>query len=142
MPTPEMWPQIKKGDFWLIDGQHSVEASKRIQNMPDWEDPNNQKEKLQWWKALVVWSDNDNMLSDISRFFNMGNKIRAYQASWIKNIMASRTVWETYGKPPRERENAKEKNPKWEVSMVWADRPKPIHYIYIINHSLMNPVLV
>ena len=53
MPTPEMWPQIKKGDFWLIDGQHSVEASKRIQNMPDWEDPNKQKEKLNggrlWW---------------------------------------------------------------------------------------------
>jgi hypothetical protein len=118
MPTPEMWPTIEKGDFWLIDGQHSVEASKKIQRMTDWEDPNGQREKLKVWKALVVWSDNETRLSDISRYFNMGNKKRAYQASWIRNIMASREVWEFYGRPPRERENAKDKNPKWEVSIV------------------------
>ncbi len=124
MPTPDMWPTIQKGDFWLIDGQHSVEAAKKIQTLPNWTDPNNQKEKLKTWKALVVWSDEPMRLSDISRFFNMGNKKKAYQASWIRNIMASRKVWEFYGKPPKERENAKEKNPKWEVSMVWAGRPK------------------
>ena len=123
-PTPEMWPTIEKGDFWLIDGQHSVEASKKIQTRTDWADPNNQKEKLKVWKAMVVWSDDDTKLSDISRYFNMGNKKKAYQCSWIRNIMASRAVWEFYGRPPRERDNAKDKNPKWEVSMVWVDRPK------------------
>ena len=120
MPTPEMWPTIQKGDFWLIDGQHSVEASKKIQLMNEWDDPNHQKEKLKVWKALVVWSDDETRLSDISRYFNMGNKKRAYQASWIRNIMASRAVWEFYGRPPKERENAKDKNPKWEVSIVAA----------------------
>lgn len=137
MPTPDMWPAISKGDFWLIDGQHSVEAAKKIQLMDEWTDPNNQKEKLKVWKALVVWSDNETILSDISRYFNMGNKKQPYQASWIRNIMASRSVWEFYGRPPKERENAKDKNPKWEVSMcvlllvqplsklnVWVDRPK------------------
>ena len=74
MPTADMWPAISKGDFWLIDGQHSVKASKKIQLMTEWDDPNNQKEKLKVWKALVVWSDNETVLSDISRFFNMGNK--------------------------------------------------------------------
>ena len=123
MPTPEMWPAICKGDFWLIDGQHSVEASKKIQLMTEWDDPHNQKEKLKVWKALVVWSDNETVLTDISRFFNMGNKKRAYQASWIRNIMASREVWEFYGRPPRERENAKDKNPKWEVSMFGSIDP-------------------
>ena len=125
MPTPDMWENIKKGDFWLIDGQHSVAAAKKIQTMVDWMDPTNQKERLKTWKALVVWSDDDTKLNDISRFFNMGNKTKAYQASWIRNIMASRDVWVHYGRPPRERENAKDKNPKWEVSMVWVDRPKP-----------------
>ena len=123
MPTPEMWPAICKGDFWLIDGQHSVEASKKIQLMTEWDDPHNQKEKLKVWKALVVWSDNETVLTDISRFFNMGNKKRAYQAYWIRNIMASREVWEFYGRPPRERENAKDKNPKWEVSMFGSIDP-------------------
>lgn len=118
MPTPDMWPEIQKGDFWLIDGQHSVEASKKIQNLPNWSDPKNQKEKLKKWKALVVWSDNETMLSDISRYFNKGNKKRAYQASWIRNIMASRSVWEFYEKPPKERDNAKDKNPKWEVNCL------------------------
>jgi hypothetical protein len=106
-----------------------VEASKKIQLMTEWDDPNKQKEKLKVWKALVVWSDNETILSDISRFFNMGNKKRAYQASWIRNIMASREVWEFYGRPPKERENAKDKNPKWEVSMVWVDRPKLLHCV-------------
>lgn len=118
MPTADMWPTISKGDFWLIDGQHSVEASKKIQLMTEWDDPNNEKEKLKIWKALVVWSDNETILSDISRYFNMGNKRRAYQASWTQNIIASRAVWEFYGRPPKERENAKDKNPKWEVSII------------------------
>ena len=29
MPTTDMWPAISKGDVWLIDGQHSVEALKK-----------------------------------------------------------------------------------------------------------------
>ena len=40
MPTEDMWPNLQKGDFWLIDGQHSVEAAKKIQNMDSWDDPN------------------------------------------------------------------------------------------------------
>ena len=74
MPTPDMWLEISKKDFWLIDSQHSVEASKKIQLMTEWDDPHKQKEKLKVWKALVVWSDNETVLTDISRFFSMGNK--------------------------------------------------------------------
>lgn len=51
-----------------------MEAAKKIQLKTNWADPNNQKEKLKWWKALVVWYDNETILSDVSRFFNMGNK--------------------------------------------------------------------
>ena len=66
MPTPDMWPQIENRDFSLIDGQHNVEASEKIQLRTNWPDPHNQKEKLQVWKALVVWSDNETILNDIS----------------------------------------------------------------------------
>jgi hypothetical protein len=86
--------------------------------------PQYKKEKVKVWSALVVWSDEDTLLSDISRYFNSINKIKNYQASWIRNIMASREVWEFYGRPPKERDNAKTKNGKWEVSIVWVDRPK------------------
>jgi hypothetical protein len=126
MPTPDMWPTISKGDFWLIDGQHSVEASKKIQNMTEGVSQK-QKDKLKVWDALVVWSDNETMLSDISRYFNSTNMVKLYQPSWIRNIIASRDVWEFYKRPPRERENAPNKTSKWEVSLdieVWVDRPK------------------
>ena len=66
----------------------------------------------------------------------MGNKKKAYQASWIKNIMASRDVCKFYRRPPKKRENAKDNNPKWEVSMVWVDRPKLFHsYCYCIKFN-------
>jgi hypothetical protein len=124
MPTADMWETISKRDLWLIDGQHGVEASKKMQLMGD-KVPQYKKEKVKVWSALVVWSDNDTLLNDISRYFNSINKIKNYQATWIKNIiMASREVWEFYGRPPKERDNAKAKNPKWEVSIVWVDRPK------------------
>ena len=132
MPTPDMWDKIAKGDFWLIDGQHSVEAAKKLQTKTDWSDPNKLKEKVKVWDALVVWSDDETRLSDISRYFNKTNKLRPYQASWIRNIIASREVWDFYARPERERENAKTKNPKWEVrfpmhSIVWVERPKLLH---------------
>jgi hypothetical protein len=78
--------------------------------------------------ALVVWSDNETILNDISRFFNIGNKKSVYQPLWIRNIIASREVWKCYCRCPKERENAKDKNPKWEVNMVWVDRPKCLHF--------------
>lgn len=57
----------------------------------------------------------------ISKYFDMYNKKKAYQTSWIWNIMALREVWAFYGRPPNERENAKDKNPKWEVTMALVD---------------------
>ena len=127
-----MWDEIAKGDFWLIDGQHSVEAAKKLQTKTDWSDPNKLKEKVKVWDALVIWSDDETRLSDISRYFNKTNKLRPYQASWIRNIIASREVWDFYARPERERENAKTKNPKWEVRfpmhpIVWVERPKLLH---------------
>ena len=115
MPTPDMWPTKEKGDFWLFDGQHSVEAAKQLQVRTDWVDKNQLHKKLKVWNALVVWSDDETRLSEISRYFNKNNKQQAYQALWIRNIMASQDVWEFYSRPPKERENAKDKNPKWEV---------------------------
>jgi hypothetical protein len=135
MPTPEMWPAISKGDFWLIDGQHSVEAAKRIQ-LRTFIDPHNLKERLKVWNAIVVWSDSEIVLTDISRFFNMENKKRTYQASWIRNIIASREIWEFYGKPPKERENAKDKNPKWEVGMFGSIDPNS--FIHSFIHSFVT----
>ena len=68
-----------------------------------------------------MWSDNYTKLSDISRYFNLGNKKKAYQTTWIQKIVTSWEVWEFYGKPLKEGEDAKYKNPKWAVSIVSID---------------------
>lgn len=124
MPTLYIWPTIQKGDFWLINSQHIVEASKKIQLMTEWDNPNHQKKKLNVWKALVIRFDDESKLSDISRYFNTWNKKKAYRASQMRKIMASREVQEFYGGPPKKGDNTKDKNSKWEMSMVWVDLPK------------------
>ena len=43
MPTLNMWPAISKRDLWLIDGQYSVEASKKIELMTEWNDPHKKR---------------------------------------------------------------------------------------------------
>lgn len=54
MPTPNMWDEIKGERFGLIDGQHNVEATKKIQNMDKWADPYGHKTKLRVCKTLVI----------------------------------------------------------------------------------------
>ena len=53
----------------------------------------------------------------MSTFFNSGNKIKAFKASWATNIVAARDVWVAHRCPPKERENAKNKSPQWKVSL-------------------------
>lgn len=115
-PKKEQWDKISQGHFYLIDGQHSVEASKQLQLDETWTDTE-MKKKLQHWRTFVVWSDDELELQAISSYFNNTNRIGPFTASWAANIRASRKVWIKYGKPPKERENAAVKNPKWEVSL-------------------------
>jgi len=81
------------------------------------------KKKLKARMALMVWSMDKTMLSNISRYFNMGSRKRAYQTSWVRNMIVLGEVWEFYGKPPKEMENANDNNPKWEVNMFWSINP-------------------
>lgn len=126
-PTKETWPEISKGDFWIIDGQHTLEAARLILQNPLYE--HELKGDLQYWKAFVVWSEDWNRLRKISKFLNSGNKIKAFEASWAANIVAARDVWIAHGSPPKERENAKVQSPSWKVCLRTAIR-KPWHFIF------------
>ena len=96
-----------------MDMQHSVEAAKALLENDEWKSP--LKETIRYWKAFVVYSTASNQLIVISAFMNQGNKERQFEASWAANIMAGRTFWVEHGRPPKERENAVIKNPKWQV---------------------------
>ena len=111
--TEENWPIIRQGEFYIVDGQHSVEAAKALLANNNWKSP--LKPTIRYWKALLVHSDDYNQLITISAFLNQTNKIKAFEASWTANIEAGRTLWEEHGCPPKERDNAVVKNPQWQV---------------------------
>ena len=96
-----------------MDGQHSVEAAKALLADDNWKSP--LKPTIRYWKALLVYSKDSNQLIAISAFLNQTNKIKAFEASWAANIVAGRTLWEEHNCPPKERDNAVVKNPKWQV---------------------------
>jgi hypothetical protein len=108
------WPTLKEGEFYIVDGQHSVMAAKALLENDEWKSP--WKEAIRYWKAFVVHSKDSNQLIAISAFMNQGNKVRQFEASWAANIVAGRTLWVEHDCPPKERENATIKNPKWQVS--------------------------
>ena len=72
-PTKKNWPEISKGELWIINNQHSPEATRIILQDPDY--MHELKEDLQYFKAFVVWSEDWNGLRMISKFLNSGNKI-------------------------------------------------------------------
>jgi hypothetical protein len=111
--TEENWPILRKGEFYIVDGQHSVEAAKALLADDNWKSP--LKPTIRYWKALLVHSEDSNQLISISAFLNQTNKIKAFEASWTANIEAGRTLWEEHGCPPKERDNAVVKNPLWQV---------------------------
>ena len=115
-PTERDWPKIQSGEFWIIDGQHSLEASQII--LKDDNFQHELKADLRYWKAFLVWSDDWDKLRKISTFLNSGNKIKAFEASWAANIVAARDVWVAHECPAKERENAKNQSPRWKVSFT------------------------
>ena len=109
----ENWPILKEGEFYIVDGQHNVEAAKTLLKNDEWKSP--LKESIRFWKAFVVYSTDSNQLIAISAFMNQGNKVRQFEASWAANLIAGRNLWVEHDCPPKERENAVVKNPKWQV---------------------------
>jgi hypothetical protein len=111
--TTKNWPILRLGEFYIVDGQHSVEAAKALLADENWKSP--LKPTIQAWKTLVVHSEDFNQLIAISVFLNQTNKVRAFEASWAANIVVGRTLWVEDDSPPKERNNAVIKNPKWQV---------------------------
>ncbi|KAG0573035.1 hypothetical protein KC19_VG143100 [Ceratodon purpureus] len=67
---PQQEDNLRGCTFWIINGQHSVAAS----------------------KSLIEDNASEELLRDFKRW-------DAYMPTWASNIIAARTVWKKYGKP-------------------------------------------
>ena len=95
---PTEWEEIKDKVFYIINRQHSVEASKFM-----FDDANNvdkdERENFRQWDCFIVWSEDAEKLRCISAYYNQTNHFVAVQPSWATNILGTRSVWEAMGRP-------------------------------------------
>lgn len=93
---PVSWESIKDGKFAIIDGQHSVEASRELQH-----EPVNEKRKaaLLSWPAYVVYDKDPKRLTAISEFYNTTNPLKHAQPTWGNQIVPGRSIWIDCGRP-------------------------------------------
>ena len=94
---PTEWEDIKGGLFYIINGQHSVEANKFMFNEKNNVDKD-ERENFQIWNCFIVWSEEAEKLRCISAYYNRTNHFVAIQPSWATNILRARSVWEAMGR--------------------------------------------
>ena len=95
---PKTWSDMENCDFYIINGQHSVEASKFIVDEKN-EIAEDICKHFQKWNCFVVWSDSPQKLKNISAYYNRTNHFVPVQPSRATNILGARTVWKEMGCP-------------------------------------------
>jgi hypothetical protein len=94
---PKSWEDIQNGQFWMINGQHSVEASKRMRGRPGIS--TKVLKKFQTWDCFIVWNDDHSILRKISAFYNRVNHFQQFKPTWATNIIGAREVWKSLNSP-------------------------------------------
>ena len=95
---PSSREEIKDGDFYIINGQHSVAASRLITQVGSGAE-DDVKNDFRVWSCFIVWSSDAEILRSISAYYNRINHFQMIQPSWATNILGARTVWVSMGSP-------------------------------------------
>jgi hypothetical protein len=80
----------------IINGQHSIAASKELQFEGCGED---RRQALQKWDAYIVWDLDPVRLTQISKFYNSTNHLNHAQPTWGNQIVSGRNIWIANGRP-------------------------------------------
>jgi hypothetical protein len=92
---PKDWNEIKN-KFMIINGQHSIVASKKLQFEGCGED---MRRALQRWDAYIVWNLDPVRLTQISKFYNSTNHLNHERPTWGNQIESGRNIWIASGRP-------------------------------------------
>ena len=96
MPTnrtskPTFWEEIKDGEFYIINGQHSIAVSRLIMHVGSRVDED-AKSDFRVWSCFIVCSSDLEILRSISTYYNRINDFQMIEPSWATNILGARTV--------------------------------------------------
>ena len=86
---PTSFRNIEDGNFWIIKGQHSVEASKTMQDM---DVSQSIREFFQTWNYFIVWTRSKEKLRNISAYYNCINHFNSFKLTWSTNILVARFI--------------------------------------------------
>ena len=90
------WDEIKAGKFMIIDGQHSIIASKELQISKCGD---KHRVELLKWEAFIVWSLDPVKLTNIFKFYNSTNHLEHAQPTWSWLLISGRKIWIKHGWP-------------------------------------------
>ena len=93
---PSSWEEIKDGEFYIINRQHSVAASRLIMQVGSGAE-DDVKNNFRIWSCFIVWSSDVEILRSISTYYNRINHFQMIQPLWVTNILGARTVWVSMG---------------------------------------------
>jgi hypothetical protein len=134
---PKDLSEMTDCDFHIINAQHSVAASKA---MIAGNVPKTIRKEFRTWQCFVVWTQDVDKLRKILAFYNRVNHLAPFKPTWATNILASRSVWEKYGRPQPKHSAAR-------VTDVRTSAPRPPGNDkqfevrnHFLNHSLFSSI--
>ena len=132
------WDDIKDGQFIIINGQHSVAASREIILHKDTEKA--LKDKLKVWPCTIVWTEDPSMTVRLSYTLNNSNSFNKFTPTWTTQIMYCRRVWVKLGQPQKQRANAVSPDPKmaeaWKVGLHYFSTPHHFFHTAVWKFSM------
>ena len=93
---PRSWDEIKAGKFMIINGQHSIIASKELKIFGCGD---KRRVELSKWEAYIEWSLDPVKLTNISKFYNSTNHLEHAQPTWGWQLISGRNIWIAHGRP-------------------------------------------
>ena len=129
-----IWDDIKDGQFIIINGQHSVAASRQIIGHRDIEP--SLREKLKVWPCTIVWSDDPSITVRLSYTLNNSNSFNKVTPTWTTQIMYCRRVWVKLGRPHKQRVNVVQGSLDPYMSTAWKVCRNIIYYIMYVMYTM------
>ena len=104
--VPTSWEDIKDAKFYIINGQHTWAAVKRMFESTETEQV--LKDDYEFWECNFVWTKDKLALSELARRINNTNQFKWESPEYLAHIQYARDLWTQYGMPtPASQDNYK-----------------------------------
>lgn len=116
-PTEE---DIKSCHFWIIGGQHTIMAYRKLVYEYKEEDvPSRLREELRTTQAIIFWDkphpDRNHLMMSLSLTLNDPNNTQLVEPEFFMVATQVRNLWRSFGRPPKRTTSPQEKL-NWKVS--------------------------